>query len=59
MRWLASAIVATLFAGTPAAAHDRLGANLNLIADFTRNHEFVDVMRQARAFGSFADPSIP
>jgi hypothetical protein len=40
----------------PAAAHDRLGANLNLIADFTRNHEFVDVMRQAREFGSFSDP---
>ena len=53
---LAAALLASLLAVLPAAGHERLGANLNLIADFTRNHEFVDVMRQAREFGSFADP---
>ena len=56
MRLPAAALLVSILAGWPAAAHDRLGANLNLIADFTRNHEFVDVMRQSREFGSHADP---
>ena len=62
MRRPAAALIATLgllgslAAALPAAAHDRLGANLNRVADYTRNHEFVDVMRQAREFGSFSDP---
>lgn len=56
MRRLARAFLAALFCALPAAAHDRMGANLNQIADFMRNHEFVDVMRQAREFGSFSDP---
>lgn len=34
----------------PASAHDRLGANLNFIADFFRNHEFNDLVKQSRAF---------
>ena len=55
-RALAGALLTALTVGWPAAAHDRLGANLNSIADFMRNHEFVDVMRQSREFGSFADP---
>jgi hypothetical protein len=55
MRRSLLALLASLLA-LSAGAHDRLGANLNLLADFTRNHEFVDVMRQAREFGSFADP---
>lgn len=33
-----------------------IGANLNGIADFRRNHEFVDVLRQARRFGTADDP---
>ena len=56
MRWPAWALLAALLNASSAAAHDKLGANLNLIADFTRNHEFVDLMRQAREFGSFSDP---
>lgn len=42
----------------PAAAHDNLGANLNFIGDFRRNHEFVDVVKQSRRFlkiGTFDD----
>ena len=56
MRWLARALLFALLTALPSAAHDRLGANLNAIADFMRNHEFVDVMRQSREFGSFSDP---
>lgn len=39
-------------------AHELLGANLNGIADYSRSHEFVDVVKQARPFlkiGSFDD----
>lgn len=42
----------------PVAAHDKLGANLNFIGDFRRNHEFVDVVKQSRRFlkiGTFDD----
>ena len=56
MRQLLRFLAAALLAAPPASAHELLGANLNLIADFTRNHEFVDVMRQSREFGSLADP---
>jgi hypothetical protein len=56
LRCMASGLVAALFALTPAAAHELVGANLNGIADFSRNQEYVDLMRQARAFGSFSDP---
>ena len=56
MRRVLPFLAAALLAGVPARAHELMGANLNQIADFTRNHEFVDVMRQSREFGSFADP---
>ena len=56
MRLRAALFLAAFLAFTPAASHELVGANLNLIADFARNHEFVDVMRQSREFGSFADP---
>ncbi len=39
-------------------SHDKLGANLNFIGDFRRNHEFVDVVKQSRKFlkiGQFDD----
>jgi hypothetical protein len=48
-------------APAPAVAHDLLGANLNFIGDFRRNHEFVDVVKQSRRFlaiGQF-DDSVP
>ena len=51
------ALAACLLA--PAApAHDKLGANLNFIGDFRRNHEFADVVKQSRRFlqiGQFDD----
>jgi hypothetical protein len=34
----------------PGLAHDRLGGNLNSIADYARNHEFTDLVRQSRRF---------
>ena len=40
----------------PATLNNFLGANLNGIADFRRNHEYVDVMRQSRPFGTATDP---
>lgn len=62
MRTAGSAATAALFALlaalTPASAHDLLGANLNFIGDFRRNHEFVDVVKQSRRFlkiGQFDD----
>lgn len=51
-------IACALLLQAPIQAHDLLGANLNGIADYTRNHEFVDVVKQARKFltiGSFDD----
>ena len=55
----ALALVASLEClAPPAAAHDRLGALLNGIADFRRNHEFADVVKQSRKFlkiGQFDD----
>ena len=56
MRRVLPFLAAALLAAAPVRAHELVGANLNQIADFTRNHEFVDVMRQSREFGSFADP---
>lgn len=57
---IAVAIVVGIAALAPqrAAAHDKLGANLNFIGDFRRNHEFVDVVKQSRRFlviGQFDD----
>src|SRR5690349_2427567 len=52
------ALVALSLLATAAFAHDRLGANLNFIGDFRRNHEFVDVVKQSRQFlkiGQFDD----
>lgn len=46
----------SLATNTIAQTNNFLGANLNGIADFRRNHEFVDVMRQARRFGTAVDP---
>jgi isocitrate dehydrogenase len=43
-----------------AGAHDKVGANLNFIGDFRRNHEFVDVVKQSRRLlklGTFDDQS--
>src|SRR6187549_2540312 len=56
LRHVVRGLIAAFLVITPAAAHDLLGANLNGIADFSRNQEFVDLMREARAFGSFSDP---
>ena len=50
--------LALAFVPRPAAAHDKLGALLNGIADFRRNHEFADVVKQSRKFlklGQFDD----
>jgi hypothetical protein len=41
-----------------AQVQDRLGANLNFIADYSRNHEFNDLVKQSRLFlklGAFDD----
>ncbi len=35
-------------------AHNQIGGNLNGIADFNRNHEFVDVVKQSRLFLTLA-----
>ena len=35
---------------SPGHAHDRLGGNLNAVADYTRNQEFSDLVRQSRRF---------
>ena len=59
----ASAILVALaaaiaFLPRPAEAHDKLGANLNFIGDFRRNHEFADIVKQSRRFlkiGQFDD----
>src|SRR5205085_2258930 len=59
MRFLAPFL---LLAATAASAHDPLGANLNFIADFMRNHEFNDLVKQSRAFlkaGSHFDDANP
>lgn len=48
---LAAAGLMPIAAGiTPVLAHDRLGANLNFIGDYRRNHEFTDLVRQSRRF---------
>jgi len=52
---LAAALAAAVL---PAAAHEKMGALLNGIADFRRNHEFADVVKQSRMFlklGTFDD----
>lgn len=49
-------VTGSISSAPPVALNGFLGANLNGIADFRRNHEYVDVMRQARRFGSAADP---
>ena len=41
-----ASFIAVLAAAVPAGAHDKLGANLNFIGDFRRNHAFVDVVKQ-------------
>ena len=56
---LALVLALALALGTiNAFGHGFVGANLNGIADFTRNHEFVDVVKQSRKFlviGQFDD----
>ncbi|QJR13384.1 hypothetical protein [Usitatibacter palustris] len=57
---VAVVVTAMSLAPVPALAHDKLGANLNFIGDFRRNHEFVDVVKQSRRFlqiGQFDDSS--
>jgi len=54
----AAILAAVILAPGPAAAHDKMGALLNGISDFRRNHEFADVLKQARKFlkiGAFND----
>ncbi len=52
-------IVSSMLVGVGSAnAHDKIGANLNFIGDFRRNHEFADVVKQSRRFlkiGQFDD----
>ncbi len=36
------------------SAHTKIGGNLNSIADFNRNHEFVDLVKQSRLFLTLA-----
>jgi hypothetical protein len=60
LRRFAAGIAAIGAAALPheAPAHEKLGANLNFIGDFRRNHEFVDVVKQSRIFlkiGQFDD----
>jgi VCBS repeat protein len=59
MRTLVTLVLLFCFAiPRHADAHDKLGANLNFIGDFRRNHEFVDVVKQSRRFlnpGTFDD----
>lgn len=45
--WVGAALA--LFACS-AAAHDQLGANLNGIRDYVRDHAFVDLVKQSRLF---------
>ena len=47
---------AAISSAPPSILNSFLGANLIGIADFRRNHEYVDVVRQSRRFGSAADP---
>jgi hypothetical protein len=51
--------VAFMFAALPTThAHERIGANVNNIRDFGRNHEFSDLVKQSRKFlriGQFDD----
>lgn len=49
-------LAAASLVATPGFTHERIGANLNGIADFARNHEFVNVLRQARGIGQFGTP---
>jgi len=55
-RFFCALATLAFLAPAPAAAHELIGANLNTIADFSRNQEYVDLVRQSREFGSFADP---
>ena len=60
MRRFAAFLLCASF--TLAHAHNQLGANLNFIADFFRNHEFNDLVKQSRAFlkaGSHFDDGNP
>ena len=56
LRWTLFGALFAIVTIAGAQTNTFLGANLNGIGDFRRNHEFVDVMRQARPFGSAADP---
>jgi uncharacterized repeat protein (TIGR02543 family) len=47
---LLTAAATVLFLPRQAIAHDKLGANLNFIGDFRRNHEFADLLKQSRLF---------
>ncbi|MCY7388885.1 MAG: hypothetical protein LH481_12620, partial [Burkholderiales bacterium] len=49
-------VAGSISSAPPATLNNFLGANLNGIADFRRNHEYVDVMRQSRLFRTVADP---
>jgi hypothetical protein len=55
-RFFCALATLAFLAPAPAAAHELIGANLNTLADFSRNQEYVDLVRQSREFGSFADP---
>jgi hypothetical protein len=51
-------VLCCLCVQTFTSAHDRIGANVNNIRDFGRNHEFNDVVKQSRKFlriGQFDD----
>ena len=58
---IAARLCLALAISLPAAAHDKVGANLNFIGDFRRNHEFVDVVKQSRRFLKigFFDDTVP
>lgn len=43
-------------ADPPAPAKELLGANLPAIADYSRTHVYVDLVKQARRFGSASSP---
>lgn len=51
---LMALMLACLLAPKPSFAHNQIGGNLNSIADFNRNHEFVDMVKQSRLFLTLA-----